>query len=409
MASLCLQVLRNVLRIVSYRKEAVIREKGGKKMRNLLLFLLVLLIVGPGYAQDETSTSVTPPPIPSPQTGSIPKSSLVKQPFNIPPLSQGTVVSKEEVDNKTDNVGEKNLINQCPPLKSEKCPFVSSPMLGEGTDVTGVPSSSGVLSSGSFSDNDESKDGEELYLIPFEDELTEGKVVSGVYYLVTPEKTTMVNMSNIDVNRIVCPVNVQDVVYSSEKGVVVKVIGRNVFVKFQVKKIIEDTEEKVVYSTLPVDIHVVCNNKVFSIIAVPKRIPAALVYLKDKESEIKSHLQEVEGSSYEERLALLVKQLFSGQIPLGSDFIEDEKQFNFYKDLIIQKKGFYVIEGEGIQISYFEISYKGDKPFVDLNERMFLKQELTTRPLAVSLDKLKLKKGEKAVLLIIEKRQENVS
>ena len=375
-------------------------EKGGKKMKNLLFLLLMLFMAGLGYTQDKASAPVVTTPVLDQYPKPIPKSSLVKSSHSASLFGQGLVVSKEQVSDKTNNTEEKAFVGQCPTLESEKCPFVSSSTIGK---EASLPAPSGGVSSG------EGKEDEKPYLIPLEGELIEGRVIPGVYYSVTPEKTTMVDMSNIDINRIVCPVSVQDVVYSSEKGVVVKVIGRNVFVKFQAKKIVEGTEEKVVYSTLPVDIHVVCNNKVFSIIANPKPIPAALVYLRDKEAEIKSHLQEVEGLSYEERLALLVKQIFSGQPPLGSEFVEDEKQFSLYKDLTIRKKGLYVIEGEGIQVSYFEISYNGDEPFIDLNERMFLKQELTARPLAVSLDKLKLKKGEKAILLIIEKRHKDVS
>jgi len=355
-------------------------------MRMVWILFVFLIAAIPCYAGNETVQR-------------IPKSAFVRE-------LQGFPVPGEELRFKKEplraGVGEEEALNRCKELKGSMCP------LSGGGSAFPVAETYEVEEKVSGTEEKVSEK-EKIYRLPVsEEELKEGKVVSGVYYVVTPEKTTMINMSNVDINRIVCPVDVQDVVYSEEKGVKVKVLGRNVFVKFQVRKVVEGEKEKVEYSTTPVDIHVVCNGKVFPIIAVPKRIPSVLVYLEDKEAEIKERLEENRELSYEERLARIVKEFFTGNVPLNAEFIKDEKKFHLYKNLVIDKKGTYVLEGEGIQVSFFEITYNGEKLFVDLNERMFLKKELTARPLAVSLDRLKLKKGEKAVLLIIEKRQGDV-
>ncbi|MEM3423139.1 MAG: type-F conjugative transfer system secretin TraK [Nitrososphaeria archaeon] len=247
----------------------------------------------------------------------------------------------------------------------------------------------------------EPKSPPEVYKLPFKkDEVTEGKVVEGIYYVIAPERTTMIQMSSVDINRIICPLPVQDVVFSEEKGVKVKVIDRNVFVKFQVKKI----EEKVEYSTTPIDIHVVCNNKVYSLIGFPRKIPAVIVYLEDKELSLKEKVQETSSLNYEEKLAYYVKQFFSGKIPFGAEFIPGDIKHDLYKDLIIHEKGSYVLEGEGLALKFFTVQYVGAEPYVDINERMFLKESLTKSPLAVSLEKLRLNKGETSSLLIVEKK-----
>lgn len=245
---------------------------------------------------------------------------------------------------------------------------------------------------------------EEPHYVPLpKSEMTEGKVVEGIYYVVTPEKTTMVQMSNVDINRIVCPVPVQDVVFSEEKGIEVKVVDRNVFVKFKVKKIDETLE----YSTTPVDIHVVCAGKVYSIVAFPRKIPAVLVYLEDKKGELEEKVSPFSGMAFEEKIAALVKSFFSGRIPRESEFVPSGKKYALYKDLVIEEKGKYVFEGEGLVVRYFIVSYTGkEKPQIDLSERLFLKKELTVSPVAVSLEKLKLKSGETTSLLIIETKQE---
>ena len=358
-------------------------------MRMVWILFIFLIAAIPCYAGNETVQR-------------IPKSAFVRG-------LQGFPVPGEELRFKKEpfraGTGEEEALNRCRELKGNMCPLSEG-----GSAFSAAPAAETHRAEEKVSETEEKvSEKEKIYRLPVsEEELKEGKVVSGVYYVVTPEKTTMINMSNVDINRIVCPVDVQDVVYSEEKGVKVKVLGRNVFVKFQVRKVVEGEKEKVEYSTTPVDIHVVCNGKVFPIIAVPKRIPSVLVYLEDKEAEIKERLEESKELSYEEKLARIVKEFFTGNVPLNAEFIKDEKKFHLYKNLVIDKKGTYVLEGEGIQVSFFEITYNGEKLFVDLNERMFLKKELTARPLAVSLDRLKLKKGEKAVLLIIEKRQGDV-
>jgi phosphosulfolactate synthase (CoM biosynthesis protein A) len=65
-----------------------------------------------------------------------------------------------------------------------------------------------------------------------------------------------VEVSLKDVNRIICPVEVGNVIFSKEKQMQVKVDGRNVFVKFiPVSQSDPTTGQSVlVYSTLPRDL-----------------------------------------------------------------------------------------------------------------------------------------------------------
>jgi len=54
--------------------------------------------------------------------------------------------------------------------------------------------------------------------------------------VVHPETPTVVEMSSTDVNRVTCSEPIQDVVYSAEKGVSVRFLDREAFVKFLVRK-----------------------------------------------------------------------------------------------------------------------------------------------------------------------------
>jgi len=378
----------------------------------------------------ESSTVISPQGIPFPGSvpsvsqgssfpGSVPSVSQGSSPFkSVPSVPQGSSLPGTSGQKKTFSPGaiyqqsstpstsgvkeQKKAVSPCGEV--EFCPLTAgSEAKAEGErdkeKVAGVSSSS--------EKSGEKSETSEPYYKPFsEKEMSEGKVVEGVYYVVTPEKTTMVQMSNVDVNRILCPVPVQDVVFSEEKGIEVKIVGRNVFVKFKVKKIDESFE----YSSMPVDIHVVCADKVYSIIAFPRKIPAALIYLEDKKSELEEKVSELSGLAFEEKITGLVKSFYSGKVPPSAEFIPVNKKHNVYKDLDIEEKGLYVFEGEGLVVKYFTITYTGkEPPQIDLSEKLFLKKELTVAPLAVSLEKLKLKSGESSGLIIIESKRRNES
>lgn len=280
----------------------------------------------------------------------------------------------------------------CPPevVAAGKCSSVSSPQETKGDKQQQVQKDI----------KQPTRKKEEPYVPLKRDELSEGKVVEGVYYVVSPEKTTMVQLSNVDVNRIVCPVPIQDVVYSEEKGVKIKVVDRNAFVKFQVKKVEDEFE----YATTPVDIHVVCNGKVYSIVAFPKKIPAVLVYLEDRDLTLKKNLEGFSELSFEEKVAKIVKDIFSGKIPPGAEYKVFEKRYDVFKDLELIEKARYVYDGEGLEVRFFTVKYIGNGTHVDLHERLFLKKEITVRPLAISLGRLRLNKGEATELVLIEKK-----
>lgn len=222
-------------------------------------------------------------------------------------------------------------------------------------------------------------------------------VLAGNAYIVEPEKTTIVKMSSSDVNRIFCPVDIKDVVYSEEKGIQVKISGKNAFVKFLVKRI----GGKETYSKIPADLYVVCADKVYSIIAMPDRIPSVNVYLEDKEQKIKEVLEKNQAMPYEKKIVNYVKDFMSGKTPPEAVFSRVFKEYNLYQDIDIRELGQYIFEGEGFTVRVLNVTSK--KQGVEIKEKDFLRKEITQNPLAISLDRLKLNQGEKAILLIIER------
>lgn len=233
--------------------------------------------------------------------------------------------------------------------------------------------------------------------------LEEPKVVDGVYYKITPEKMYFVRLSGIDINRVVCPTEVENVIYSEEKGIKVSISGKNVFIKYLIQKVGDEVE----ISRTPVDIYIVCGRKVYSMIAIPERIPGVLVYLEDKEAELKSKIEGIKGTYIENRIIEIIRSVFSGKPVDGANLKLLDRDVNVYNELSIKEKAIYDLDFEGLRIRYFEITSKSNKD-LRLTERQFLHSKITVNPIALSLEKLTLKPGEKTFLIIIERNSGNL-
>ncbi|GEM_PF-1175698 len=213
---------------------------------------------------------------------------------------------------------------------------------------------------------------------------------------VLPEATTKVYLSSIDINRIVCPVDIKDVVYSKEKGLNVKIQGKNAFMKFVVAR--DDGRTR--YTTTPVDVYVVCGSEVYSMIAYPKRIPAQVVKLtRGKRDAVKSNTEMFGGIPFEKKIMTVLKAVFTDTIPDSFSVAIVNRPFNVFQQIDLVLKRIIAVEGEGIKVKEYIAQAKTG---VYLREKDFLRPDLTTNTVAVSLGALNLKKDETSRILIVE-------
>jgi conjugal transfer pilus assembly protein TraK len=232
----------------------------------------------------------------------------------------------------------------------------------------------------------------------------EAEELSGSAFIVKPEKTTVVRMSASDINRIVCTEAKSEikVVYPQRKGVVVKSIDSNAFVEFEVKKV----GNQYIYQETPTELYVMCDNTVYTLIAVPQKIPAVTVYLENRAKALQEKLEALSGIPYEKRIIEIVKTLFSGKAPYDAQYLKVSKEYNVYPALKIKETGNYIFDADGLIARVFSVSLKEEakENFVDLREKDFLRKEITVYPSAVAINKLKVFKGEKVMVVIVEKR-----
>jgi len=219
--------------------------------------------------------------------------------------------------------------------------------------------------------------------------------------VVFPEHTTKLNMSSTDVNRFVCPGPIKDVVFSQDKGIKIKISGDNAFVKYQALK----KGQEVQFSTTPSEFYVICDGEVYSMIGLPKKIPAQTIRLSSGEKKkIEKNLSIFDGLPLEKKILKLIKQAYTGDLPESYTVRPVGKQVNIFDQLWVTAKRDIEVEGEGLGVREYLVSLKDGQPEWRLSERDFLNPRLTHSPLAVGIEEPLLKTGDITRVFIVERR-----
>lgn len=244
-----------------------------------------------------------------------------------------------------------------------------------------------------------------------EEELRPGEVLPEAIGPVLPETTTSVAVSSVDTNRIACPGDIQDVVYSGEKGFDVKYSGQNAFLKFKVKvdPSRDPKDGKEVYASKPVELYVVCDEQIYTLIAYPKRLPAQTIRLAGgKGKAMEANRAHFEGLPFEKMIMALVRELYTGTHPESYLVTEKDEKIDLGLQLDVRLKRIFVIEGMGLQVKELHVTYLHSRDLggVELVEQDFLRREVTSQAVAVAIvDKATLMPGETTKVYVVERRE----
>lgn len=220
------------------------------------------------------------------------------------------------------------------------------------------------------------------------------------FVTVLPEIAQTVELSNTDINRFICMDTIQDVVYSKEKGVVVKYSANNAFVKFQI--VLKRGEE--VYASRPTELYIVCGSDTYNIIGVPKKIPAQTIKLSSgKKDTIKKNVSLFEGLPMEKKVMALIKYAQTDTIPESFEVQKLKRKVRLYKALNMTLKRTVTVEGEGLLLKEYYVQNTGEGVIV-LNEGLFLKPEITKNTVAIAIGdgKMNLNKDDTTRLYVVE-------
>ncbi|MFZ5571298.1 MAG: TraK domain-containing protein [Thermodesulfobacteriota bacterium] len=234
-------------------------------------------------------------------------------------------------------------------------------------------------------------------------------VLSNSSVKILPGISTQVYLSNLDINRITCMGDrpVKDVIFSTEKGVTVKINGANAFVKLQLRP--DDLASKPEVIREPVELYVVCGNgkDVYTLIGIPRKIPAQWVQLTSKDGDIQKNLSLFAGRDFEKKILTLVKQAVTEDFPDSYTMRTMARpiQIKGLEWLDITYRRLVRVDGEGFQLKEYGLTLSKNQETTQRRvlEKQFLVPQLAENPLAVTLDSLILTKDRPTRLFIIER------
>jgi conjugal transfer pilus assembly protein TraK len=215
---------------------------------------------------------------------------------------------------------------------------------------------------------------------------------------VLPETTVLLNVSHANINRIVCPAPIQDTVFDETKGVSVKHIGRDVFVKFLTANLSD---------AVPVELFLVCDGDVYSLVLNPIEMALQTVHLSSgNKKRIVENRELFAGLAYEEKLSQIILGVLTDQVPEGFTVAIHKAPVTIFRDIKLELTRIITIDGEGLRVKEYLAELIGESP-VTISESDFITAELSAEPIAVSIDMPHLTTTSRiAKILIIERRAE---
>ena len=212
-----------------------------------------------------------------------------------------------------------------------------------------------------------------------------------------------VRVSARDINRVTCQAGeIKDIVYSKEKGMSVSFSGKDAYVKYKyIKK-----GDKTIYPSVT-EMYIVCGDSTYNLIAVPELIPSKTIQLSGGDSEkIRKNKNYFSGMSSEKKIMTMIKAVYADDIQ--ESFTVEKQAFNDisqYEELFITPTRTITASGEGIRVSEYIIKIKesSKKQEIELDERDFI--DITSNPIALAIDKVRIKKGDIARMFICEQNK----
>lgn len=227
-------------------------------------------------------------------------------------------------------------------------------------------------------------------------------VNAGENNVIPSEVSTQVELSNHDINRIVCPGQMNDLVFSKEKGLTGHFSGNNAFVKFK----IEDSGDGYIYADTPSELFVICNGVVYSLIVTPNDIPSVTVRLgSPKGDSFKQNIAHYKNLPLEKQALQIIREAYSESYPSSYRITETSSQTTLSPDLETTLLQAVDVDGVGLRMKkYLVKSLASSKLNVD--EKTFLSLSISNSILAIAVEDHSLQPGETTRVFVVEKKEQ---
>lgn len=217
---------------------------------------------------------------------------------------------------------------------------------------------------------------------------------------VPAEVPTLVELSSREINRIVCPGQLSDLIFSEEKGLTGHFSGNNAFVKFTA----EEVGGKLKYSREPSEIYAVCNGFVYTLIGSPADINAVTVRLALPKSEtVDKNITRYRNMPLEKQALQLIKEAYSGVYPSSYRVTDQTAPVALCPDLHLTLQQTVEVEGTGLRLKAFKVTSRLTTD-IDVEEKTFLSAAVGNPILAVAVEAHTLKPKQSTRVFVVEKK-----
>ncbi len=227
--------------------------------------------------------------------------------------------------------------------------------------------------------------------------LLTSSAASAVTVSVSAEQTTHVVVSSRNVNRITCDVPIQDVIWSKEQPVEVSTNGRHLFAKFLIRR----TDQGEHLAETSVDLHVVCDDAMYTLLLQPRDVDTVTVQLGDPAVKAaRASLAEWSAMPLEQRITRLTRAVFLDELPATARETSPPEIPDLWAETEISDVRRVRLPGVGLAAIDFRLT---SDTAVTLHEEDFVLPELGTDILAVTVEPRELPAGGTARVILIER------
>jgi conjugal transfer pilus assembly protein TraK len=221
---------------------------------------------------------------------------------------------------------------------------------------------------------------------------------------IAAEMPTIVQLSNRDINRIVCSGPMSDLIYSEEKGVTGHFSGNSAFVKFKA----EEINGELMYAQTPSELFVVCNGAVYTLIAEPHEIASVTLHLAAPAKDIfKKNIDHYKNLPLEKQVLQIIREGYEGGYPSSYKVSNADTLIPLCGDLNVNLMQTVDVEGVGLRLKQYKVaSTKSEK--MELQEKTFLSLGISESILAVAIENHILNTGEATRVFVVENREQSL-
>lgn len=221
---------------------------------------------------------------------------------------------------------------------------------------------------------------------------------------VAPETPTEVQISNKDVNRLVCPAPISGIVASEERGMISNIDGKNAYIKFLVRQ----EGDLASYAKEETTIFVSADGETYTLRLKPSDIPAQTIFLANPLNKQKANNTLYGGMPLEERITDLTLRAIKDDIPesftVATTPLSKRRWLSGVAPGVrVAKVRDITPEGSGIRLSEFVVQAIER---VQLHEKLFINQLLAKDVIGITLGKLHVPRGTKTQLYLVSLHKE---